>query len=435
MSLNPQALELNAAIQKAAPHFLDILSERGKAVFFPRKGILGQTADAKKCRINATIGAALEDDGKTMCLPSLSDLISLPEGDVFPYMSSFGHEGLRSRWKEMMLQKNPSLARVNISKPVVTSALTHGLSMGAYLFVNPGDTIVLPDKYWGNYNLIFKNGYDARFETFDTFTEDKAFNIGGLRNALSSGEKGKKILLLNFPNNPTGYTPTEQEGAAIRDALVAAADEGNTIVAFIDDAYFGLGYEPGILRESMFGLLAGAHRRILACKFDGPTKEDYVWGFRVGFVTFGSQAGTPELYAALEAKLGGAVRGNVSNVSHPAQSMLMRAYQSESYEAEKRQKFEVLKRRYDRIREVLATHKEYGEYFEPLPFNSGYFMCIELKDLDGEAVRQRLLSHYDTGVIAIGPILRLAFSSTPLSRIDELFEMIYQACADVRRSG
>jgi hypothetical protein len=38
--------------------------------------------------------------------------------------------------------------------------------------------------------------------------------------------------------------------------------------------------------------LCDAHPNILAVKLDGPTKEDYVWGFRVGFLTFGIRDAT-----------------------------------------------------------------------------------------------------------------------------------------------
>jgi len=45
--MNPQAAELNEIIVKSNPEILELLSERGKNIFFPKKGILGQTADAK----------------------------------------------------------------------------------------------------------------------------------------------------------------------------------------------------------------------------------------------------------------------------------------------------------------------------------------------------------------------------------------------------
>jgi aspartate/methionine/tyrosine aminotransferase len=238
---------------------------------------------------------------------------------------------------------------------------------------------------------------------------------------------GRKIVILNFPNNPTGYTVTKDEAYQIRDVIVEAAQAGNNILALIDDAYFGLVFEDGIFKESIFTLLADAHEKILAVKFDGPTKEDYVWGFRVGFITFGTALNTPALYTALEAKLAGAIRGNISNASNVGQSLLLAAYGNESYNNEKANKSEILKRRYLKIREILGSHPEYSEYFYPLPFNSGYFMCVKPTKSDAEPIRKELLEKYDTGVIALGPVLRIAFSATPFDLLEQLFDNLYNA--------
>jgi aspartate/methionine/tyrosine aminotransferase len=169
-------------------------------------------------------------------------------------------------------------------------------------------------------------------------------------------------------------------------------------------------------------------------KIDGATKEDYVWGFRVGFLTFGVKGGTPELYQALEAKAGGAVRGNISNSSNPAQSTLVRAWQSGEYDAEKKQKYDLLATRYRTVREILAAHPEYAETFAPLPFNSGYFMCIRPLHVDAEALRQKLLADFSTGTINFNGVLRLAFSATPTGKLEKLFANIDRAARELERA-
>lgn len=104
---------------------------------------------------------------------------------------------------------------------------------------------------------------------------------------------------MNFPNNPTGYTPDVQDGNAIIAAIKAAAEEGIKVVAVTDDAYFGLFFEDS-MQESLFGKLADLHDNVLAVKVDGATKEEYVWGFRVGFITYASSS--KAALAALEQK-------------------------------------------------------------------------------------------------------------------------------------
>ena len=152
--LNPQALELNEIIKKNNPTVLELLSEKGKAIFFPKKGILAQSDEAKGKNINATIGIAIEDDKTPMRLSSIAENIKLKPSDIFPYASSFGKPELRKKWKEMLYKKNPSLYKKEISMPIVTCALTHGLSILGYLFVNKEDEIIASDFLYGNYKLI-----------------------------------------------------------------------------------------------------------------------------------------------------------------------------------------------------------------------------------------------------------------------------------------
>lgn len=431
MSVNPLAAELNDRLARRAPAVLRMLSARGRAAYFPYKGILGQSAEARGKHINATIGIALEDDGSPLCLPGLAEMVELSPADAFTYAPSFGKPELRDRWRAMLREKNPALAGVPLSRPIVTCALTHALSVAGCLFLDEGDTLLLPDLYWGNYGLIFSHAWGARLATWPTFDANRGFDVASMRARLLEGPPGKRVVLLNFPNNPTGYTPTDAEADAIREALVAAAEAGNDVVVIIDDAYFGLVYADGVMQDSIFTRLTDAHERLLAVKLDGATKEDYVWGFRVGFVTYGLKGADDDVWYALESKTAGVVRGSVSNAPHVSQSLLLRLYESPAYAAQKASKYAVLRARYDKVRAVLDAHPEYAEAFAPLPFNSGYFMCVRPVTADAEAVRRVLLADFDTGVIATSGLLRLAFSATPLGQLEALFENVYRACRQV----
>ena len=425
--INPQAQELNEIIQTTCPAIYDLLSEKGRRFFFPKLGIVKQSGDAKGKKINATIGIALEEDGTPVRLKQIAEKIRLDPEEVFPYAPSTGKLDLRKTWQAQIWKKNPSLQNT-ISMPVVTNALTHGLSVTGMMLVNPGDKIILPDKFWGNYRLIFEEVYGGELTPFNTFS-NKEFDISALDEALQANP-GKQIVLLNFPNNPTGYSPTFEEAEAILETIRKSADAGNHIAVVLDDAYFGLVYESGIYQESLFGKLADSHENVLVIKCDGATKEDYVWGLRVGFVTFSMKGITPEVCLALEEKAGGIVRGTISNDSHLSQSLILHAFNSPGYAEEKKQKAALLKTRYETVKQLLKHNQEkYDPCFSALPFNSGYFMCLELKKgLEGEPIRQILLNEYSTGIIAFGNLIRIAFSSVPTEQLSELFDNIHQAC-------
>ncbi len=430
--MDEQARFLNNIIEKQNANVLKMLSEKGKNIFFPKLGILSQAAQAKGKNINATIGEAIEDDNSSMHLPEFGPLINLPVNSVFPYAPSFGKKDLRDLWKNFIYKKNPALNNTTISTPIATNGVTHGMSIAGYLFADEGDALVLSDLYWENYNLIFENGYGAKIRTFELFQKG-GFNMDSFAGTLNEIQQEKIIVLLNFPNNPSGYTPLITEIDLIIDAINSQAKNGKKIIVLVDDAYFGLVYEGKVYKESIFTRLANLHEHVLAVKLDGPTKEDYVWGFRVGFITFGIKNGTQELYEAIENKTAGAIRGNISNISHLSQSALHAVYSHDSYNDSKQKKYDILKSRYKKLRDTISLTK-YSEYFEPLPFNSGYFMCVKLnKGLDAEQVRIHLLNNYSTGVIVFGNIIRLAFSSVPQSRIPDLIENLYNACKDLDR--
>jgi len=426
--VDQQATTLNDVIQKINPSVFELLSERGKNIFFPKLGILAQSAQAKGKEINATIGEAVEDNGHSMHLPEFDHLINLPDSVVFPYAPSFGKPDLRSTWKSFIYKKNPSLGDTVISMPIATNGITHGISISSYMFVDEGDSIIVPDLYWENYELIFENNYLGKINTFPLF-HNGGFNLNGFAQKMDQSS-GKIIVVLNFPNNPSGYTPLISEIEGIVALIKEQAEKGKKVVVLIDDAYFGLVYEKDVYTESIFTRLATLHENVLAVKLDGATKEDYVWGFRVGFITYGVKNGTAALYEALENKTAGAVRGNISNISHLSQSLLQKIYASENYDSSKEDKYKILHSRYVKIREVLENPK-YNRYFSALPFNSGYFMCIELRDgLRAEEIRKILLEKYSTGVIVFGNLIRIAFSAVPEEKISQLIENIHAACQD-----
>jgi aspartate/methionine/tyrosine aminotransferase len=433
--IEPLAVNLNETIRAEAPQLFAALSVLGRELYFP-EGILTQTAEAKKAasRYNATIGIATLK-GKPLYLRSLRKYIKyLKPEETFPYAPTTGLIELRQLWREHQLKLNPGLRNKSFSMPIATNGLTHGLSIYADMFCDAGDALLLPDKMWGNYRMIFGTRRGADIRLYPFFAPDRTLDTDAFREKLLSFKDRDKVLVLfNFPNNPTGYSPYPEEASAMAEAIFDAAEAGANVVACADDAYTGLFFEEDVFKESLFSLLAGSHPRITAIKVDGPTKEDYVWGFRSGFITFslGTQGDLEAVYEALEKKVGGLIRGTISKSSTPSQSLLIHAFKSVGYEEEKVEKFLLLKERYDEIKKV-ASSGDYADAFRPYPFNSGYFMCIELLRTDAERLRRHLLDAYGVGTIAIGERdIRIAFSSLEREQIKDLFDILYTAVKDL----
>ncbi len=440
MEIHPLARELNERLERTSPEVLGMLSALGRRLYFP-KGILTQTAEArqKAHRFDATIGIATEG-GEPMHLASVHRHLSgVAPADAYDYAPVAGRPNLRERWREKLLEENPSLRDRRFGLPIVTSALTHGLAVVGDLFVDPGDVIVLPDKLWGNYRLTYEVRLGGRVATFP-FYAGAGFNTEGFGAALEreGSARGKLIVLLNFPNNPTGYMPTETEGEGLVRALEAAARRGTRVVAVLDDAYFGLFYHLGgpCMTESLFGRLANRHPNLLAIKLDGATKELFVWGLRCGFLSFGPgrAEGADETAAVLEQKVRGAIRGGISNSPQLSQTLVERALATASVHEERKQKGEILRARAERVWEVTRAPR-FRESFEPYPFNSGYFMCVRVIGVDAEKLRVHLLERHGVGLVSTSPTdLRIAFSCLEVPEIEPLFELVHRAVQELRES-
>ncbi|MFD1772409.1 aminotransferase class I/II-fold pyridoxal phosphate-dependent enzyme [Paenibacillus rhizophilus] len=433
--MNPQAGQLNESIKAGNEHVYDMLSTLGREIFFPKVGILSQSAEATAHakKYNATIGIATENGGPMHLGVIQEKLSAFAPKDLYGYAPPAGKPELRTVWRGKMLRENPSLEGKSFGNPIVTNALTHGLSIVADLFAEPGDAVVYPDKNWENYELTFGVRRHAELITYPLFTEDMTFNSDGLLQALlAQKDKGKAIVLLNFPNNPTGYTPGIKEGDAIVAAILQAAEEGVNVVAVCDDAYFGLFFEDS-LKESLFGKLANVHPRVLAVKIDGATKEEYVWGFRVGFITYASES--TDLLAALEQKTLGIIRATISSGPHPSQTFVLDALKAPAFEEQKEEKFRVMKGRANKVKALLDSGKYGDEVWTYYPFNSGYFMCLKLHTVQAEELRQHLIHNYGLGTIALGDTdLRIAFSCIAEENLEDLFDLVYAGIRDLEKA-
>jgi aspartate/methionine/tyrosine aminotransferase len=412
-----------------------MLAERGKRFFFPAKGILAQGAEAKQKgkTANATVGIATEN-GAPMHLACVSKYFTgLAPTEVFDYAPSYGKPEVRAAWAKKQRAELPSLGDHPTSNPVVTNALTHGLGLVGDLFLDPGDAVLTADLLWENYNLSWETRLGARFDYFPFFDEKlTGFNLPAFEAGLKRHRGQKLVVSLNFPNNPSGYTPTRPEAAAIAAALTAEAEAGTRLVVCVDDAYYGMFYDDASATESMFGKLARASANLLAIKVDGGTKEAFIWGLRVGFLTFGVKNGTAAAYKALEDKTAGLIRAYVSNISNPAQSIVLKALNDPEFRPQQAAKVALLRAR-AKVTAEECRRPEYADCWDVYPFNSGYFMCLRLKGADADTVRLRLLDDHGVGTIALGKTdLRVAFSCLTEAQIPGVFSSTAKAVRAVR---
>jgi len=405
-----------------------MLSEYGKRVRFLTDGVLGQTWEARKSAytFNATLGE-YKEQGKDACVQALhKHLRDFDPSDVCAYAQPGGLPKLRQLWKEKMLRENPMMQDLNLSLPLVCAGLTHGLSLVGEMFLNPGDPVILHDMHWENYELIFHTRSGGRIVHYPTFC-DGGFNVEGLRQRILAEASEKQLIVLNFPNNPTGYMLSREEALRVREALLECAEAGKKLTVLCDDAYYGFWYADGILTESIFGFLTGLHPNILTIRLDGATKEYFAGGLRMGFLTYGGQE--QEILDMLEKKTMGAIRISVSSSSRLSQAILISCLESTEISAELDQKKASLRQRGQLVLDYCKKGSA-NSLWEAAPFRSGFFICIYV-NTNAQLLRKHLLEHYGIGIIALGDkLIRIALPCMEESEICTLFGLLDQAIAE-----
>ena len=460
--INPLAVELNEVLDSspAGP----FLSSLGRRLFFP-KGIIAQSAEAKKtARINATLGMAFKG-GKPLALSALQKQFpGLAPEEMVIYAPTAGIEAFRKAWKASLVRKNPSLKDDDFTLPIVVPGVTAGISYIADLFLDEGQAMLAADPSWDNYSLIFTERRGGILKGIPLFTGEPVQNFaedknsaGGINSSAKPGlnlaafEKALKTeaavglvrIILNFPQNPSGYTPNKTEADALVNMIKECAESGARVLVICDDAYFGLFYEEGIIKESLFSRFASLHEKVLAVKIDGPTKEDYVWGLRTAFLSFGSKSLNENAAAALEKKCMGAIRSSVSCSNTPAQYVALKTWEDPATVADKETFFNLLCSRYRTVKQFMAENPA-PPSLEPFPFNSGYFMSFRCKTCNapggvaggasvaGGAEKLRLaLLKKGIGTIALGDeYLRVTFAAIEEEDIPFVYRTIYETAAE-----
>ena len=420
MVIHPEAQERNARLKAINPALEGALSPLGQRAFFP-KGIPFQAGQSKGCKINATIGQITDGAGNPYPLAPLAEkLAGLNPKDAFLYSPVGGREPARKAWHAKHLKEDARMEAVAL--PMVTSGICHALSMGADLFFAPGDTLILPDLYWDNYEQIFQVCLEGSFVGFHFYNADMGFNLQGLKDALA-GVRGKAQVLLNFPSNPNGYSPTPEEMKAIADVLVEAA-RARPVVVYCDDAYHGLVFDPRATTSSLFFELLDRSPNLIPLKCDGITKELSFFGGRVGFLTFGVAR---EAAAILLDKCMGLMRSRIGSPAGISQLLTEIELADARHEGEFERLRLLLAGRYAALKATLDQPTRNWRVF---PFNAGCFCLLELRaGLDAEAIRQELIHDESVGVVSQGDrYLRIAFCSIEETAIVPLVQALNRVC-------
>ena len=197
---------------------------------------------------------------------------SLQRGETF-YAHNLGLPELREAVAAYMSGLHP---RIDASRIAITSGGVSALMLAVQALVDAGDEVVAVTPVWPNLTAqpaIL--GAEVRCVSLVPQGGQWTLDIDALRAAVTSKTK---LLIVNAPNNPTGWTLTQGEQQAILDHC---RQTGTWILA--DEVYERLYYEPTPNRcaPSFLDLAAPDDRLVVAHSF---SKSFLMTGWRLGWL-------------------------------------------------------------------------------------------------------------------------------------------------------
>ena len=404
---------------------MTFFSKLGQDIILPQDVLIqSKETAAIPDAINATIGIATKNK-KALFLPTIDRIIKeLNNTDYLPYSPTPGLPEMRKLWKDKIIDDNPNINKDYLSLPMVTTGITQGIDIAANLFSDKGDALLLPNLFWQNYAQIYSIKLNNKIYTYQQFDTNNNFNLKNFEDVLSNIKEDKITLILNFPNNPTGYTPSTEELNKLTNIIDIFSKENpnKNIVIVCDDAYFGLFFENNHKNSTLSSIYKLENNsNCLIIKLDGITKEYYAWGLRIGFITY--YTNNDVLREKLLEKTQGYLRSTTSSPCNLSQQISIHLLKDDNVKNEKENNDNIIKERYQLLKKSLEDFK-LNEDVTILPFNSGYFFTIKMPSkINAHDFRLRFLNNYKYGVYSMdNEHIRIAFSCLDKELIPDLIK-------------
>lgn len=283
------------------------------------------------------------------------------------------NRGLREV-RESMVRKLSEENGIHVTpeQVVITTGAVNALSQALMVLVDPGDTVLVPDLSWPNFEMMvaLNEGTLTRYP----LRRERNFepDLEALDELVSSAQN-PKVLLINSPANPTGAVYDRQ---TIDGLLEIARDHDLYVVS--DECYERIVFEgehisPGALDSS---------GRVISCF--SVSKTYAMTGWRIGYAT-----AAPEL-ASLIAKVQEAVTSCATAVAQKAAQAALDGDQSCVTE---------MRDSYQERRDLAAGLLEEAGLLVSRPQGAFYIMVnTEGTGLDGNIFCKRLLTEQRVAV-------------------------------------
>lgn len=196
-------------------------------------------------------------------------IFSLEHGRTH-YTSNLGLPELRSSITRYV-QKHFQIAYDPKSEVIITVGVSEAIDLALRAIINPGDEVLYHEPCYVSYSpsILMAHGIPVAIPT--TATENFRMTAEALASKISPRSK---VLMLNFPCNPTGATQSRSELEKIAQLCIA-----HDLIVLTDEIYSELTYDNA--EHVSIASLPGMRDR---CVFlHGFSKAFAMTGFRIGY--------------------------------------------------------------------------------------------------------------------------------------------------------
>lgn len=263
-----------------SPSMTSALPAPGAFALYAREGVHGLQGSKIREVANAAMGREGllpfwfgEPDQVTPDFIRAAAIESLNAGETF-YTHSFGIAPLRQALAAYVseLHGRP----VGMENVAVTNSGMNALTLIFQAMIAPGDRVVAVTPLWPNLTQGPKIlSADVQMVSLDFGAAGWTLDLQKLLDALTPNTR---FVLINSPNNPTGWTMSRAEQQAVLDHC-----RRNGIWIVADDAYERLFFEQGVRCAPSFLDLATPDDRVVSANTF--SKAWMMTGWRLGWIT------------------------------------------------------------------------------------------------------------------------------------------------------
>lgn len=360
--------------------------------------------------VNATIGSLYDEEGNLVALKSVFDHYDTLSHQIkASYAASFkGNPSYCDQvWKWLLQGRTLGLAHRVIATPGGSGAIS-----SAFLnFLNPHETVVIPDMAWSSYQTMAEQ-YCLKVQKYALF-EEEHFNLQSFKATCKDvlSKQKRLLVVINDPcHNPTGYSMSIAEWNQVVDFLNELSKEGPCIL-LNDVAYLDYGFAPDHTRDYLT-VLNRLEENVLTFVAFSSSKTCTSYGLRCGAaVLIGKDVKKLNQTAHVFEKTARAVWSNIPNAAMENFTWVT-TENKDVFMQEKQFYINLLKQRTQLFLKEAQTVK-----LPIYPFKEGFFITVRVEDNELKKIYHQKLIEHHIYTVQVDKGIRVALCSLSIKKV------------------